>query len=135
MASEDTERHSKTLGNYPKLIFSTLASTLVVSGCRDLDLCRASATIWTEAEVQFKSILFRFEWCGRVLKHPRNILSSAESDACGVRHCLSADLNLKSQTDRYKLSQHCRDDLLGVFDRAHMEACAPRPKISSVSAR
>jgi hypothetical protein len=29
----------------------------------------------------------------------------------------------------------CRDDLLGVFDRAHMEACVPRPRISSVSAR
>jgi hypothetical protein len=32
MAIEDTERRSKTLGNYPKLIFSTLASTLFVSG-------------------------------------------------------------------------------------------------------
>jgi len=33
MANEDTQRHSKTLGNYLKAIFSTLASTLIVWGC------------------------------------------------------------------------------------------------------
>jgi hypothetical protein len=27
---QDTQRHSKTLGNYPKSNFSTLASTLIV---------------------------------------------------------------------------------------------------------
>jgi hypothetical protein len=45
MANQDTQRHSKTFGNYPKSNLSTLASTLIVSGCSDLDLCRATAQI------------------------------------------------------------------------------------------
>ncbi|MGF7182852.1 hypothetical protein HDF11_004380 [Tunturiibacter psychrotolerans] len=55
MANYSTLKHSKTLGETRISIFSTLASTLDYLSRKYLDLCRASAAVWIEAEVQFKS--------------------------------------------------------------------------------
>jgi hypothetical protein len=84
MANYSTLRHSKTLVKTRIPIFSALASTL---GYLRSKIPRPLPRVGSSLDrgrgpVQINP--FPILGCGRVLKHPRNTLSPAESDAYDV---------------------------------------------------